>query len=134
PAGSSRVFNISSGHTVRISGLTISQGQVSGVGAAGGGIFNSGTLTVTSCAIRENRAISGGGVFSAAGSTLTISNSLVANNTAPFAAALRCESANEAVLANVTVSGNISDGAASGVIEAGSQGTSGGRIRLDFCT
>jgi hypothetical protein len=62
--------------TVSISGLTISNGISSG----GGGIANSGTLTISACIISGNRATSdiGGGIFSSG--TLTVSNSILSDN------------------------------------------------------
>src|SRR5262245_39285950 len=43
--GSYRIFTVSSSATVSISGLTISNGSV--IDDVGGGIFNSGTLTIS---------------------------------------------------------------------------------------
>ena len=55
-----RVFNVANGVTVGLSGLTIANGNVtSGGGGVGGGILNSGTLTITSCALSGN-SVSGG--------------------------------------------------------------------------
>lgn len=68
---SSRVFNITSG-TVNISGLTITGGAVqgatgdsnnpSGGPGQGGGILNTGNLTLTNCTIIGNSAVGGQGV------------------------------------------------------------------------
>jgi hypothetical protein len=48
----SRVFNVSANHTVTIAGLTIADGLVAG--ANGGGILNTGTLTLNECAVSGN--------------------------------------------------------------------------------
>src|SRR5258706_4864076 len=59
-----RIFTINSGTTVTITGLTISNGHVAGsVSPAnlGGGILNSGNLTLNFCAVSGNFAGSGGG-------------------------------------------------------------------------
>ena len=71
---SSRVFEISRGANVSISGLTITDGEA----AQGGGIFNSGALTLKHCVVAANRAAAtaggtaqGGGIYSAA-AALTI--------------------------------------------------------------
>ena len=69
----SRVFNIASGSTVNLTGLTIrngrsptgagnnsTPGQPGGAGGHGGGIFNAGTLNVTNCIIKSNAAGAGG--------------------------------------------------------------------------
>ena len=57
-AGKSRVFQVDSGVTASLTGLTITGGSVSG---NGGGLYNAGTTTVTSCAISGNSASSDGG-------------------------------------------------------------------------
>jgi hypothetical protein len=63
-----RVFNIGSGYTVNLSGLTIRDGK-SADGAAGspgqpgqpgGGIYNGGVLTLNDCVVTNNRAGNGG--------------------------------------------------------------------------
>ncbi len=82
---SSRVFKISQGANVSISGLTITDGEA----AQGGGIFNSGTLTLEHCDVAANRVVAstsggtmqGGGIYSAA-AALTILNSTLSDNQA----------------------------------------------------
>ncbi|PYK56369.1 MAG: hypothetical protein DME48_01455, partial [Verrucomicrobia bacterium] len=67
----SRVFHIASGKTVTISGLTITNGAVTGSfpAGAGGGIFNDhSTLTINNSTLSGNSASwSGGGIYSQAG-------------------------------------------------------------------
>ena len=78
-----RVFYISLGKTVTISGLTITQGKAGlvDVGFFGGGIYNdNSTLTVRNCTLSRNSADSGGGgIFndgrSGGRATLSIINS-----------------------------------------------------------
>ncbi len=75
----SRVFNISSGKTVTISNLTVSGGKVTGANK-GGGVLNSGTLTLTNVTLNGNSSDSvGGGIFS--GGNLTMTNCVVTGNT-----------------------------------------------------
>jgi hypothetical protein len=107
-SSTSRVFNISSGFTVGLSGLTISGGNVSG---AGGGILNAGTLTITACAISNNSANSfGGGIRNTATGTLNVSNSTISNNTTTKGtnAAGGIDNGGTLNLTNSTVSGNSS--------------------------
>ncbi len=83
-----QVFNVASGVTASITGLTISGGSVGGVnGGSGGGIYNSGTLTLTNSTIAGNSAsdrgflggsCSGGGIDNSG--TLTLTNSTIAGN------------------------------------------------------
>jgi hypothetical protein len=79
----SRVFHISSGKTVTISGLTITNGSA-GAGN-GGGIWNDhATLTINSCTVSGNSASSGGGIFNngahPGGAIATINNSTISGN------------------------------------------------------
>ncbi len=76
-------FQVDSGATATISGLTITGGVDSQSGAGGGGIVNNGTLTVANCTITDNSsndAIGGGGIVN--DGTLTVTNSLVTGNSA----------------------------------------------------
>jgi hypothetical protein len=82
----SRVFHISSGKTVAIFGLTITNGHLSGNGNFGAGIYNDhATLTVSNCTISGNSdSVAGGGIFnngSISGSaSLTVNNSTISGN------------------------------------------------------
>ena len=102
----SRVFFINAGKTVTISGLTITNGNITNDWGGGlsnvhgmltvsdciisgnsrGGILNDeGTLTVSNCTISGN---SGGGIFSGTGpsgiATVTITNSAISGNSADY--------------------------------------------------
>ncbi len=75
----SRVFNVSSGVTATIDGMTIRNGHALG---PGGGILNAGHLTLNDVVLTNNTADTyGGGVFTSDGS-LTISNSSITDNVA----------------------------------------------------
>ncbi len=76
--GSVAVMSVQTG-TTNLQNLTIAHGSVP-LGS-GGGIFNSGTLTVTNCTFSDNTALGGGGIFS--GGTLTITNSTFSDNNTP---------------------------------------------------
>ena len=75
------MFQVDSGVTATISGLTISGGSSTG---NGGGIDNSGTLTISDSSVANNQVTgfsgNGGGIYN--GGTLTISDSSVTNNQA----------------------------------------------------
>ena len=77
--GQSRVFNIHSGATVVLAGLTITGG---GNIQYGGGIYNNsgGVLTVSDCTIIENKVTNGSGIYNTG--TLTITNSTISKNPA----------------------------------------------------
>jgi hypothetical protein len=106
----SRVFHVGTSNTATISGLTISNGLVTAGGVGGGVYVDNATLTLTNCLLRNNHASggstaagagiyvnqsqltavgctvdsntatgNGGGVYNV-GSTLTITNSTIINN------------------------------------------------------
>jgi len=101
--GETGLFQVGSGVTATVSGLTIedgSAGQGGGVwnnggnltlssdnvinnvaSGNGGGVDNSGDLSLSGCTLAGNKAENGGGVFSGAG-TLSVSNSTFTNNEA----------------------------------------------------
>lgn len=68
----------------------------------GGGIYNTGTLTLNHLAIVGNHADGGGGVFSVPGSYITIANSLIAHNTAYEAGGIRFDGGGELINSTVT--------------------------------
>ena len=64
--GDYRIFTVTSGSEVSISGITISEGMAPT--ASGGGIFNDGgNLTVTGSTISDNLALTGGGIYNREG-------------------------------------------------------------------
>jgi len=75
-SGSQSVFSVAA--TATISGLTIDDGG----GAAGGGISNSGTLTLMNSTVSSNDTEVGGGIFNGSGAILMVENSTVSGNTA----------------------------------------------------
>ena len=105
---SSRVFHISPGKTVTISGLTITNGYVfdgngagiynengtltinnstlsgnSGFFLVGAGIYNAGTLTINDSTVSDNSKLIGDGGGICNGGTLTITNTTFSGNLAP---------------------------------------------------
>ena len=67
--GTVRVFQVESGVTATLSGLTISGGSTTGYG---GGLYNNGTTTLTNCVVSGNSAMDdGGGLYNNGTTTLT---------------------------------------------------------------
>jgi len=73
-----RIFEIVSGSTVAISGVTIAEGYVTNGGGAG--ILNAGSLTLAGCAVVRNWSVSvpGGGILNR-GTLMVVSSALVSN-------------------------------------------------------
>ena len=120
----SRVFDISSGIDVTISGLTITNGNA---GDFGGGIFNNGaTLTITDSTLSGNSAGSGGGIFNDERSgiaTLQITNSTLSGNSAVGSSGGGIYNfGGAATITNSTLSGN-SGGSGGGIFNDGSAGS-----------
>jgi hypothetical protein len=110
----SRVFNITN-FVVNLSGMTIADGNVTG---NGGGIQNTGTLTIVNCVISGNRVNGasgiGGGIRST--NTLTVMNSVISGNasTASTSGGISFAGAN-VTIGKSTISGNTSSGNGGGM-------------------
>jgi CSLREA domain-containing protein len=84
-----RVFQVSPAGTLTLDGVTVRHGQCDGLCTvvgnvepdAGGGIYNSGTLTVMNSVISGNRGSLGGGIYNNGG-TVTVTNSTISDNNA----------------------------------------------------
>ncbi len=125
--GVSRSFHVAGG-TVSISGLTIANG-FPGSSMDGGGIYNSGTLTLADCTVSNNTVVgdieggNGGGIYNTG--TMSLTGCTVSNNTTDaddFGASIGAGIYNAATMtiANCTVSDNDSYRAAGGVFNGGS--------------
>jgi hypothetical protein len=79
--GEFRIFTVADGATITLSNLTITGGLTAGTDA-GGGILNSGTLTVSRSEVRGNSGYVGGGIRNADDGNLTVESSAVSDNTA----------------------------------------------------
>jgi uncharacterized repeat protein (TIGR01451 family)/CSLREA domain-containing protein len=112
-----RIFHIapSGGVTVMISGLTIRNGNSSGL--AGGGIRNGGTLDLQDIALSSNVSGDGGAILNLV--TLTITNSTVDGNTASGDGGGIFNSGN-LTLRNSTVTGNTANDAGGGILNSSS--------------
>jgi hypothetical protein len=79
-----RIFNVATGKTATISGLTVSNGRATGgtfPDTHGGGIFNAGTLNLMGSTVSGNTAKGGGGgIYTGVGSTLNVTNSTINGN------------------------------------------------------
>jgi len=73
------IFSIASGGNLSISDVTLSGARTTG---NGGAFDNQGTLTVSDSIIAGNTARNGGAILNNAGGTLTVTNSTLSSNTA----------------------------------------------------
>ena len=125
--GATQVWNNSQAGDATLSGLTIRNGSFTGAHLAGGGISNSGAMTLTNVAVQGNNVSGEGGGIYHDGSRLTLTNVTVNNNQANSGADLGGPFAGSGgglyvagpgvTLTNVTVSGN-----SAGVDPAGNGG------------
>ena len=117
----SRVFNIASGATVALTGLTITNGQAD----YGGGIYNNGTLMVSNSMIANNTATSGGGVFSTINTMVTVTNSTISGNRASNNGGGIYNQVGELMVINSTISENFAfSGHGGGIYCFGNYGSS----------
>jgi hypothetical protein len=105
--GLSRVFQVDASVTASLSGLTITGGSVTGLG---GGVSNSGTLTMTDCTIMGSGASTkGGGLANLSGDTATLIDCTISGNAAS-AQGGGIESYGLLTLNACDVSGNVAGG------------------------
>lgn len=99
---------VTAGSRVRLSNLTITHGSAS---ASGGGILNSGALTLTHSTVRHNAAaVTGGGIDNVGlGASMTLSESTVEDNTANNAGGIGNGLGSTMILARSTVRENAAD-------------------------
>jgi hypothetical protein len=121
----STVFKVEPGAQVTLSGLTIFDGNG---GTTGGGILNSGTLTVSSCNIAQDVARSGGGIYNLG--TLTVSGSTIRSDTASdYGGGIYNASGGKLTLSQDTLYHNVADLNGGGIYNA-----SGATATLTNCT
>jgi hypothetical protein len=113
-AGNFRIFHITGNYSVAISGLTIANGNVTGTGNLGGGIYNPGTLTLTNATVSGNTALNGGGIHNDFGTLSIISSTLsgntVSSNTLAGSGGGIFNRGGTVALSNSTISGNTAIG------------------------
>ncbi len=117
----SQVFVVDNGVTASISGLTVEDGfsQPSDTTVSGGGIFNKGALTVTSCVLIDNNGSTSGGSGIFNQGMLAVTNSTIADNSGNDDGG-GIFSNNMLTVTNSTISGNsVSPGAGGGIYDYG---------------
>ncbi len=115
-----RVFQVATNVTASLSGLTITGG---GSVRSGGGLYNSGTTTLTDCTISGNSAESGGGLDNQGATTLT--DCTISGNSADSGGGLGIQGAT--TLTDCTISGNSAE-------DGGGLLTGAGTATLKNCT
>lgn len=107
-----RVFHINGSYTVSMSGLTIRNGNVTGV-FSGGGISNNATLEMTDCTVSGNTAnVSGGGIMNYG--NLTMTNCTVSGNEADHGGGIYNDGGN-VTMTSCTLSDNIAGDSGGGI-------------------
>ena len=117
-----RVFDVSPSVTASLSGLTIAQGSVAGLG-------NHGKVELTNCTISGNAGFYGGGLAAYAG-TMTLAGCTISGNHASInGGGLFVFSSGTANLTNCTFSGNDAENTGGGLVT-----NPGGTSQLTACT
>jgi hypothetical protein len=106
--GSSRVFDIASGVTALLAGMTITGGRADN----GGGMYNTGTVTINACTITGNYVGDGSGGAGVGGGivnsgTMTLTNSSVASNSTGDGDGGGIANSGTMTLINSSVTGNV---------------------------
>ena len=106
---------------VRISGLTMRNGNVAATNDSGGGIYNSipgaqgGFLTLVDVVVTGNSATFGGGIFNGWGASASMKGVTISNNAAAYGAGLYTRERGEVKITNSTISGNRATGGGGGI-------------------
>ena len=79
--GATGIYNLDEA-TLRVEGSRIAGNADFSIGSAGGGILNDAVATLVGSTIENNGARSAGGIFNGTEGTLTLENSVLANNSA----------------------------------------------------
>jgi hypothetical protein len=106
------VFQVNGAVTATLAGLTIAGG---GRDVRGGGVFNSGNLTLSKTVVRDNLANWGGGIWNNEAASLTVLDSAIVNNASmdTGGALVHCCDTSSLTFVRSTVAGNVShDGVA----------------------
>ena len=118
-----QVFNIASGVNATVAGLTVTEGFSE---SNGGGIDDSGNLTLTDCTVSNSTAEFGGGIMLEAASSLTMTGCTVSNNTTTgYGGGIY--DGGDAVLLNSTIAENSATALGGGI-------DNGGTLSLVNCT
>ena len=111
---SSRVLTIAAGKNVTINNATITRGN-SGV-EDGGGIFNSGNLTLSGLAIYDNLSSNNGGaIYNDSTGTLTVTNCTLVNNEANDGGGIYASASSTTTLEHCTLTDNVAVNAGGGL-------------------
>ncbi|MFK7911362.1 MAG: choice-of-anchor Q domain-containing protein [Akkermansiaceae bacterium] len=128
----SRIMEITPGHTVTLSRLTLSNGLASGAspGNIGGAIYNHhATLTLNYSTLSGNSAVFGGGIYSnglQGTATLTLNHSTLSGNSAGLGGGIYCNGNQGTAtlrLNHSTLSGNSATSYGGSIYSIGNQGT-----------
>jgi CSLREA domain-containing protein len=107
-----RVFNITTGAEVAISGLTVT----GGLATRGGGVWNQGVLTLGHCAVSGNYARSAGGGIANDAGTLAITQCEISGNTGGGGGGIYTDGT--LTITQSTISGNNSANTGGGIYSA----------------
>ena len=125
-------FDGEGGGVVNSGTLTVSNCTISGNSASiyGGGIYNLRTLTVSNCTISGNSAYGGGGISNDTGGTLTVSGSSLSGNSASLYGGGILNYGTAAVQSS-TLSGNSAGSKGGGIYNAKGKLTISGSVVLN---
>ena len=131
-SGASAVVSVAARAHASLAQFEITQG---GAGKQGGGLYNSGTTTLSGVTVTGNTAASGGGITNTAGANLHLVSSTVSNNTAtsgadshPGGPAGGINNAGSLTASGSTVTGNMAGRGGLGINDTGGNGGNGGGI------
>jgi hypothetical protein len=116
-----RVFTITGNVSVTINNLTMTGGGCNSACPRqydfGGGIYNTGTLTISNSTLSSNSATNGGGGIYNASGTVTLTNSTLSSNSATYGSGIY-NASGTMTISNSTLSGNSAFDGGGGIYNA----------------
>lgn len=138
-SGANRLFTVSAGQSVTMTGLTLTGGKGAGASApgSGGAILNQGTLTLNRCTLTGNFSGAGGGAISNSGVLIMNATTLTDNSTfdlhsAPKGGALA--NIGTATLTQCTFHGNTAVGSGGAISQTTAFFLTAASLKLNHCT
>ena len=112
------LFTVGGGVTSSISGLTIEYGNAT----YGGGVFNSGTLTLANDTITNNDPVNGGGIFNTKGKSILIKDDVTKNTATQLGGGIYNAGGGTVTISGSDIYNNRAGSAGGGIFNAGGQG------------
>ncbi|MBK9049926.1 MAG: right-handed parallel beta-helix repeat-containing protein [Chloroflexi bacterium] len=117
PQGAGRVVYVVSGRVVTLTNIILASGNANSAGLSGhgGGVYNTGDLTLTNVTVRTNLAVDGAGIYNVG--PLFVDGSFIRENTAINGGGVYNNYAGSTVITNTEITLNIATTSGAGIYQ-----------------